>query len=229
MPRMAAVPPLMKALLERDSEKVRVALEEDPEAAKLPFFEHHIEPPLCCAVRAGCNSKILGVLLDHEADVNMTDVHGRSPLALLCSLASRANRIATAQQWMSPAATIMSVDEILAIRKEEEEARSLSNAIRLLDAGADMHLPDVQGMTAEKLAMTSGNARLASLMKYYHGTQACITLKRAAQQSPSSTAAGQMSIGQLTEGPICTICTFLAPEPLKETLSRGACLSVAAQ
>lgn len=205
-PTRAAKPPLMQALLSQDLKEVREVLKKDPEAARLPFFDHAIEPPLCCAIRTGCGPDFLKVLLEHQADVNATDTYGRSPLALLCSLAPK-NENSTLQQWMTMPGSPFSR---LAVEAEEpdrsaEEAGLLTCAVCLLAAGADLQLPSGQGATAD-------------LLKYYHGAQACAVLSRAAQR-PSHECGSQQLLGQLSDGPIDAICAFMVPAAVLEKVS----------
>jgi len=88
-PRKAQVPPLMWALQCGNLEGVRQSLEEDPEAAQFPFWEHRLEQPLGAAVRLGCGSQIVKLLLDHGATVNAVDAQGRTPLSILKSASCR--------------------------------------------------------------------------------------------------------------------------------------------
>lgn len=78
-------PPLLRALTTRSMDKVRMALESDPEAASLPFWEHGLELPLCCAVRNDCCSDIIEILLANGADASTADSRGNLPLTLLNS------------------------------------------------------------------------------------------------------------------------------------------------
>jgi hypothetical protein len=81
-------PPLLRALEERSTEKVLMALESDQEAARFPFWDHDLELPLCCAVQNGCCSNIIEILLASGADVSATDRRGNQPLVLLrCKIA----------------------------------------------------------------------------------------------------------------------------------------------
>jgi len=215
-PRRAELPPLMQALLHQEIKEVRKQLQEEPEAANMPFFEHGVEPPLCCAVRMGCSPDILGLLLEHQADVNATDVHGRTALTLLCSLAPRAEESAVMRQWLSvPGSPFEGLGEAMSPLHQAEEACILGCAVRLLAAGADSLLPDSQGATAVSLAHKSGNKALVSLLKSYSNIQACVVLVRGAMQT-SSDLVHQRSIGQLSSGLVGVICEFLVPASLKE-------------
>mmetsp|Transcript_75986 Transcript_75986/g.197726 ORF Transcript_75986/g.197726 Transcript_75986/m.197726 type:complete len:312 (+) Transcript_75986:70-1005(+) len=82
-PRVAPMPPLLRALVESDEENVRKALAEDPEAAQMPFMDHDWEPPLCAAARLGCPSPVFALLLEYRADPNQENVHGQTALQVL--------------------------------------------------------------------------------------------------------------------------------------------------
>lgn len=81
-PRVAPMSPLLAALVRNDFEGVHEALERDPYAARTPFFDHGWEPPLCAAVRAGCDQAIVQLLVEQSADANARDVYGRSAVDL---------------------------------------------------------------------------------------------------------------------------------------------------
>jgi len=82
-PCKAAMPRLLSALQCCDEAGVRQALENDPDCAQFPFWEHALEPPLCAAVRLGCGEGIINLLLAHGAAVDAVDAKGRTPLVIL--------------------------------------------------------------------------------------------------------------------------------------------------
>jgi len=82
-PCKAAMPRLLAALQCWDLGGVRQALEDDPECAQFPFWEHALEPPLCAAVRLGCGPEIIELLINHGAAVNAVDAKGRAPLDIV--------------------------------------------------------------------------------------------------------------------------------------------------
>lgn len=82
-PCKATVPRLLSALQCWDLGGVRQALQDDPECAQFPFWEHALEPPLCAAVRLGCGPEIIELLIDHGAAVNALDAKGYAPLDIL--------------------------------------------------------------------------------------------------------------------------------------------------
>ncbi|CAK9033916.1 unnamed protein product [Durusdinium trenchii] len=93
-PRKASAPPLMKVLqANTDSAAMCTALldllAEDPEAARYPFFENSMEPPLCCAAKAFCSAEVMRCLLEHGADVNLRDSWGQSPADIISSRIQR--------------------------------------------------------------------------------------------------------------------------------------------
>jgi hypothetical protein len=81
------MPPLLAALHAQNSaqcvESVKRILHEDFEAARFPFWEHDVDPPLCCAIRLGCDAEVVRLLLDNGADVHSTDKEGHTPLSML--------------------------------------------------------------------------------------------------------------------------------------------------
>eukprot|EP00928_Gymnodinium_smaydae_P030616 TRINITY_DN22718_c0_g1_i1.p1 TRINITY_DN22718_c0_g1~~TRINITY_DN22718_c0_g1_i1.p1 ORF type:complete len:405 (+),score=87.38 TRINITY_DN22718_c0_g1_i1:194-1408(+) len=87
VPKGIAKSPLTVALRARRGAArlaaVRAALQEDPEAARCPLWDHEAEPPLCFAVRCGAGADVLEFLLAHGAEVNAIDNTGRTPLELL--------------------------------------------------------------------------------------------------------------------------------------------------
>jgi len=90
-PTAAAMPPLLRALHEDSIDTVRSVLERDTHAATSLFWEHDVEPPLCSAVRLRCSPEVVGLLLDHQADVDGLDILGRTPLAILASCLAQSN------------------------------------------------------------------------------------------------------------------------------------------
>jgi hypothetical protein len=79
------VEPLLLGLERNCLKQVRLALEADPEAAKLPFCEHRFEWPICAAIRLGCSEEIVRVLTENGAKVDVINVKGQSPLQILSS------------------------------------------------------------------------------------------------------------------------------------------------
>jgi len=81
--KMDVADSLWDALKQASVQKVQEALRREPEVARIPFFDHRWEPPLCAAVRFQCSSNILKLLLNHKSDSNMCDAQGQSPLVIL--------------------------------------------------------------------------------------------------------------------------------------------------
>jgi hypothetical protein len=90
-------PPLMRALSQANHttrlKEVEAVLSENPEAALFPFWEHGCEPPLCFAVRVGCDAQVVELILKHGADVKAPDLLGQTPLSILHSQLNRWNAI----------------------------------------------------------------------------------------------------------------------------------------
>jgi hypothetical protein len=73
----------MKALITKSVDKVQAVLEGNPGCALDVFWDCDQEPPLCFAVRIGCDSRIVQLLLEHGADIRLEDVHGQTALEVL--------------------------------------------------------------------------------------------------------------------------------------------------
>jgi hypothetical protein len=76
----------MKALMQNSLENVREALILDPDAARFPFFDHQVKPPLCLALECKCNAEIVRLLLKYGADPDIKDLRGRGPRDILRSI-----------------------------------------------------------------------------------------------------------------------------------------------
>jgi len=87
-PRENPLPPLLGAICMDSLERVSEILEADPEAAATPFWEHDISPPLCSAVRHGCNASVVQLLMEKRADPEMPNSRGQTPLSILASTPS---------------------------------------------------------------------------------------------------------------------------------------------
>jgi len=83
--RRTRADPLFLGLQQNCLKQVRLALEADSDAAKLPFWEPRFELPLCAAIRLGCSEEVIGLLLKHGAKVDVTDAKGQTPLQFLSS------------------------------------------------------------------------------------------------------------------------------------------------
>jgi len=128
-PKADAMPPLLCAFHEDSIDTVRSVLERDTHAATSLFWEHDVEPPLCSAVRLGCSPEVVGLLLDHQADVDGLDSRGRTPLAILA--------------WRSAQSTWQGSNfcdsRTLTSEADEEEKRHRTIEKLLVKAGADQN------------------------------------------------------------------------------------------
>lgn len=154
-PRVASMPPLLAALCRGSEEEVCNELEEDPQAALDPFFDHGMEPPLCSAIRHGCDVGIIRLLLQHGADVTFVDARGRGPLSLLastpCPLSLAWPELPTGDE--RPDTSAVGPQGVL--------QRNLDVADLLVKAGADPMAVDAAGSRPYDLAVDSGNWHLA--------------------------------------------------------------------
>jgi len=87
-PRRGEPPPLLKALERNDFTEVRLCLNAAADAARFPFWDHDVEPPLCAAVRMGCDQCIIQALLECGADLEAMDSSGRRPDQILATRSS---------------------------------------------------------------------------------------------------------------------------------------------
>eukprot|EP00927_Polykrikos_kofoidii_P052050 TRINITY_DN45815_c0_g1_i1.p1 TRINITY_DN45815_c0_g1~~TRINITY_DN45815_c0_g1_i1.p1 ORF type:complete len:212 (-),score=37.18 TRINITY_DN45815_c0_g1_i1:49-684(-) len=137
-------PALLEAMLRDSAADVALSLAQDTEAVNMLFLEHQVEPPLCCAIRLGCNIEILRLLLQHGADVHCPNMVGKTPIDLLSEQRNRGNDSpAKAMLTMPPPQCkellpflqIASANEVA--RQGEEQARIESIASLLIAAGSN--------------------------------------------------------------------------------------------
>lgn len=155
--RPAPMPPLMLALIRKDYLAVRASLEEDPQAAIDLFWDHDAEPPLCFAVRQGCNVEIIEALLQSGADPEVLDAKGRTPLSVLASLDSMPSMSSLAKVCMDLPWAAASLS---AVNDDDSVERSIAVSQALVAAGARPWAPDAAGNTPINLAVDSGNTHL---------------------------------------------------------------------
>lgn len=82
-PRRKPAPPLLQALQVNSEPMVREVIANDADAASLPFWDHNMEPPICCATRLSCDASIVSHLLEARADVNATNADGITALDMV--------------------------------------------------------------------------------------------------------------------------------------------------
>eukprot|EP00443_Scrippsiella_acuminata_P103082 CAMPEP_0115759628 /NCGR_PEP_ID=MMETSP0272-20121206/99568_1 /TAXON_ID=71861 /ORGANISM="Scrippsiella trochoidea, Strain CCMP3099" /LENGTH=266 /DNA_ID=CAMNT_0003205241 /DNA_START=15 /DNA_END=811 /DNA_ORIENTATION=- len=94
------------------------ACERDPDAAKLPFWDNNVEPPLCAAARLGCSPSVVELLLQCGADITLRDVNNKGPLDLLRS-----------QPSDQPMASTLLVADILRQARARAEANESEGSV----------------------------------------------------------------------------------------------------
>lgn len=154
--RSTSRPEFLRALENNDLEAVSHVLTKDPDAAATLLWDYGCEPPLCAAVRLGCDASIIKYLLSHGADVAAVDSRGRTVLTLLAC-----------QGPLSEGC----VDRLAVARA-------------LLDAGVDPKRPDEGGRLPADLAAAFGNANLACFLRYRTEVLSCRCICRASTRSP---------------------------------------------
>jgi len=161
--RRANVEPLQLGL-ERDCLKqVRLVLEADPEAAKMPFWEPRFELPLCAAIRLGCSEEIVRLLTENGAKVDVTNVERQSPLQLLSSGPEKEIVSVPSTDWLG----IPGTAEWLGFLTESTAKFELGVAAALLVAGADPKAchgdPSKGHYSSLELAQRAGKDHLVGL------------------------------------------------------------------
>jgi hypothetical protein len=131
-------------------------LVKKPEAASTVFFDHDWEPPLCCAVRINCGADIVELLIKHGADVNATDMHGRTPLTILSS----STKCNDADEEVCEVLGIAPLPFMQPSVRDTIINDSLAVAEVLARAGANPSLPDDEGNYPCDLASACGNDHL---------------------------------------------------------------------
>lgn len=236
----------MRALLQGSNDDVGRILKEDAEAARQPFFDHNFELPLCYAVRAGCDTEVIRMLLKFQADINAIDVHARTPLQILCAKTPpsqlpilgttmlNSNNIThlllksknNMQQDTIGVPSLPWLDVLsrrpLVMKERADDASIIKTAICMLASGADPNLLDNKGDTALGLALGEGRAHLARLLQCYHGVQAYFVLFKALDQPYKAPQDEQdhSPITKLSRRAIFVICSFLIPERDSPILGR---------
>jgi len=169
-PHKVTMPPLLVALSRNSLEQAKRVCEADPESAREPFWEHKVEPPLCCAVRMACDVAIIKLLLDFGADVFVANDRGQLPLSILAS-----KRLAlppwpavdgvgtVANPFVEGSILSLATDSIKSALFAEYDAtleHHFEMTEALVAAGADPRARDPAGNRPLDLAMAAGNDKL---------------------------------------------------------------------
>jgi len=142
---------VLKALRENSLKTLQEALVEDPEAARNPILDGgFVGPPLCVALRLGCDASVVALLLRHGADANAADGCLRTPLSILCSMPS----------WKSDY-----TEGFFGQFAQWREEQSINIARQLLLAGANTTTQDEVGRFPEDIARVSGNHHLVGCLR----------------------------------------------------------------
>jgi len=153
----AAEPPLMRTLKANSEELTMEVLSENPEAAKELFWDHGVEPPLCYAVRIQCRAGLVRLLLQHGAELQAQDAHGRTPLSLLVL----PPRDPEEWEWELPQPPAIDVGAELQAPAPAQDR--LEVAAVLAEFGADPAVPDDTGRSPADQAQAAGDEQLLRL------------------------------------------------------------------
>jgi hypothetical protein len=156
-PRPALRPELLDAICTKSTEQVHAILQADPKATDYQHSHPHADPPLCCAVRHGCEAAAVQLLLSKDADVNIMDSNGMSPLVLLSSMPSFESDLG------GPLTTLHGLALPAGESAEEKQRRTLAIATSLCAARADPYACDAAGRRPLELARETGNRHLVQL------------------------------------------------------------------
>uniref|UniRef100_A0A7S0B723 Uncharacterized protein n=1 Tax=Pyrodinium bahamense TaxID=73915 RepID=A0A7S0B723_9DINO len=165
-PRKAPGSALLEALHLQSVEKVQAALKQDSQAATQPFWDHNVEPPLCCAVRLGCSVVIVRLLLQYGANPDAADAQGRTPLGLLAARhpATRLPAWAAGLGLGGEEADDWSIEATCKMRQRN----SFQVAQALVGAGADPMAADCAGIRPLDLAFANGLVAQSSAPSTIH-------------------------------------------------------------
>lgn len=139
-PKKSQMPDLMKALFEEAAHGlqclplVQAVLENDSQAAWMPFWDHDFEPPLCYAVRMGCDVEVVKLLIRYGCDVKAVNAKGNSALDMLNERSLRYN----ATDMMGNMTSLFGHIDVEAEKENLERTRQV-----LLGAGAVTHEPRI--------------------------------------------------------------------------------------
>jgi len=204
-PRTAQLPPMGLALIKHSADMVRKAIQDDPEAVSQCFMDHHCEPPMCCALRVQSSVEIVKLLIENGADVHATDMMGRTPLIVLCTVATTWPNMVTMQQVRTGA-----LDRC-------QKQRQLAVAAALVDAGANPWQCDTHGRNAIEICRKAGIRHLVRFLQHHREVRACAVLRRLAASSPI--IGHHCDMGQMPPSIYDIICSFLAPADEPSTRS----------
>jgi len=173
---------------------VRQVIQDDPEAISQCFMDHHCEPPLCFALRVQSSVEIVKILTENGADVHATDMMGRTPLMVLCTVAT----------------TGPSVQQVrMGVWDKCQKKRHLAVAAALVNAGANPWQCDTKGRNAIEVCRDAGIRPLVLFLQHHREVRACAVLRRLAASSPI--IGQQCDLGHMPSGICNIICSFLAP------------------
>jgi len=153
-------------------EAVREACERDPDAAKLPFWDNNVEPPLCAAARLGCSPSVVELLLQCGADITLRDVNNKGPLDLLRS-----------QPSDQPMASTLLVADILRQARARAEANESEGSV----AGSSP--PSVTGIFGGTMVDGFGLGDIGPLWQGVGGLGGTHTLPAAGLMQPGAMGA----------------------------------------
>jgi len=163
------LPPLLVALCRQSVDEVRAVLADSPELATEPFWDHGVEPPLCCAMRHQCSADIVEVLLQHGADVNAVNDRGQTPLSIHASTswgyAEWLEFPCSMDFWLAEemGPVVGSLFDEGNEQRHDWLQHSLDVAQALVKAGADPLSPGITGAAPIDLASAAGNSHLVQL------------------------------------------------------------------
>jgi len=222
--------PLQMALLSRDPNEVRSALHEDDTAAILPLRQRRgREPPLVVATRGRCSSQIVKMLVQAGAVVDDTGFSGLTPLMTIADTklpilqqkpsGFKAGRDVHAvpsmvahAPWYDSAGQQTHVHLQPDVSKMCVEKEHCTQALWLLNVGADPDLLDKRGRTAAQIAQDNGQLQLSYLLGHWRNWDACRYLHDLWRHEDAKSH-GAPSLACFPQHMRGLLCSMLAPWP----------------
>lgn len=239
-PQIERREPLQMALLSRDPNEVRSALHEDDTAAILPLRQRcGREPPLVVATRGRCSSQIVKMLVQAGAVVDDTGSSGLTPLMTIAdtklpTLHQKPSGVKASRDvhagpilvphapWFDTSGEQTHVHLQPGVSKMSEEKEHCTQALWLLNVGADPDLLDKRGRTAAQIAQDTGQLQLSYLLGHWRNWEACRYLHDLWRRQDAKSDGGPC-LACFPPDMRGLLCSMLAPWPPTDRKAMNDC------